>query len=150
MVRSCKQLHVLYPPDPWHLSGTALLSGFQSSQEVWNSLNKAALSKCSFIRNEGQVYILYHCKAQWRGALMFSLICAWTNGWWFETPSRSLLRYCNAVTSCERYCVSNYGKLESVFISIETIFPGIGNPIIKYKDKTVVRQSFYIGNLYMG
>ena len=21
------------------------------------------------------------CKGQWRGALMFSLICAWTNGW---------------------------------------------------------------------
>ena len=41
-------------------------------------------------------------KGQWRGALMFSLICAlykrlgkqsW--GWWFETPSRSLWRHCN-------------------------------------------------------
>ena len=30
-------------------------------------------------------------KGQWRRALMFSLICAWTNGWandWFDTPSR--------------------------------------------------------------
>ena len=25
-------------------------------------------------------------KDQWRGALMFSLICAWTNGWAIETP----------------------------------------------------------------
>ena len=36
-------------------------------------------------------------KGQWRGTLMFSLICAWINswvnklwGWWFETPSCSL------------------------------------------------------------
>ena len=42
-------------------------------------------------------------KGQWRGALMFSLICDWINGWvnnretdwWFETPSRSLWRHCN-------------------------------------------------------
>ena len=40
-------------------------------------------------------------KGQWRRALMFSLICAWINGWvkqwwgwWFETPSRSLWRHC--------------------------------------------------------
>ena len=40
---------------------------------------------------------------QWRGPLLFSLICAWINkrlskqwwGWWFETPSRPLWRYCN-------------------------------------------------------
>ena len=42
-------------------------------------------------------------KGQWRGALMFSLICALnkrlskqSRGWWFETPSRSLWRQCNA------------------------------------------------------
>ena len=36
------------------------------------------------------------------GALMFPLICTWTNGWinnrdarWFETPLRSLWRHCN-------------------------------------------------------
>ena len=38
-------------------------------------------------------------KGQWRGALVFSLICAWMSkqswGWWFETPSRSLRRQCN-------------------------------------------------------
>ena len=42
-------------------------------------------------------------KGQWRGALMFSLICAWTDGEannrdacrWFETPSRSIWRHCN-------------------------------------------------------
>ena len=43
-------------------------------------------------------------KGQWRGALMFSLICALnkrlskqSGGWWFETPSRSLWRHCNEV-----------------------------------------------------
>ena len=41
-------------------------------------------------------------KGQWRGALMFSLICALNKrlskqswGWWFDTPSRSLWRHCN-------------------------------------------------------
>ena len=41
-------------------------------------------------------------KGQWRGALMFSLICDLTKrfskqsrGWWFGTPSRSLWRHCN-------------------------------------------------------
>ena len=43
---------------------------------------------------------------QWRGALMFSLICAWINGWvkhwwdwWIETPSRPLWRHCNVWSS---------------------------------------------------
>ena len=41
-------------------------------------------------------------KGQWPGALMFCLICALNKRlikplwlWWFETPSRSLWRYCN-------------------------------------------------------
>ena len=40
-------------------------------------------------------------KGRWRGALMFSLICALNKrlskqslGWWFETPSRSIWRHC--------------------------------------------------------
>ena len=43
-------------------------------------------------------------KGQWRGALMFSLICALNKrlskqwwGWWFETSSRSLWRHCNVL-----------------------------------------------------
>ena len=42
-------------------------------------------------------------KGQWRGALMFSLICVLNTqlskqswGWWFETQSRLLWRHCNA------------------------------------------------------
>ena len=43
-------------------------------------------------------------KGQWRGALMFSLICAWINGWVnnreagdLRRPSRPLWRHCNEV-----------------------------------------------------
>ena len=38
-------------------------------------------------------------KGQWCGALIFSLICAGTKRWWFETSSRSLWSHCNAVSS---------------------------------------------------
>ena len=44
----------------------------------------------------------FPAQKQWRGALMFSLICTLhkrlskqSRGWWFETPSRSLWRHCN-------------------------------------------------------
>ena len=45
-------------------------------------------------------------KGPWSGTLIFSLICALnkrlskqSQGWWFETPSRSLWRHCNVVSS---------------------------------------------------
>ena len=48
-------------------------------------------------------------KCRWRGALMFSLICALNKrlskqswGWWFETPLRLLWRHCNAL-GCHRH-----------------------------------------------
>ena len=37
MAWSCKQLHLLCPPNPWNLPGTALLSGFQSSHGALKS-----------------------------------------------------------------------------------------------------------------
>ena len=49
-------------------------------------------------------------KGQWRGALMFSLICALNKrlskqswGWWFQTPSCSLWRHCNVIQSFEEW-----------------------------------------------
>ena len=46
-------------------------------------------------------------KGQWRGASMFSLICALNKrlskqswGWWFETPSCSIWRHCNLMNGC--------------------------------------------------
>ena len=35
-----------------------------------------------------------HHKGQWRGALMFSLICAWTNGWASNQDAGELRRNC--------------------------------------------------------
>ena len=47
----------------------------------------------------------YPHKGHWRGAWVFSLICAWTDSkqwgrWWFETLVRSLGRHCNATVVC--------------------------------------------------
>ena len=54
-------------------------------------------------------------KGQWRGALMYSLSCAWINawvnnceGWWFETPSPSLWRHCLIdIFSMHHRCLSD-------------------------------------------
>ena len=53
-------------------------------------------------------------KGQWRGALMFSLICALNKrlskqswGWWFETLSRSLWRHCTPLFKSNRNCFCN-------------------------------------------
>ena len=51
-------------------------------------------------------------KGQWRGALMFSLICAWIDGhlskqswcWRFETSSRPWLRHCNETSPSQYTC----------------------------------------------
>ena len=56
-------------------------------------------------------------KGQWRGALLFSLICAWiirlskqSIRWWFETPSGSLWCHCNDM---QRSCFSRASRWES-------------------------------------
>ena len=36
-----------------------------------------------------------HEKGQWRGALMFSLICTWTNGWANNRDTEDLRRHCS-------------------------------------------------------
>ena len=51
--RSCKQLCLLCPPDPWNIPG----SRFQSSRELWNPLRNTVLSKCIFVGNKGPVNI---------------------------------------------------------------------------------------------
>ena len=51
------------------------------------------------------------CTSQWRGTLMFSFICSLnkrlnkqSSGWWFETTSRSLWRYCYGWNRCQELC----------------------------------------------
>ena len=55
-----------------------------------------------FVRGIHQSPVNSPHKGQWRGALMFSLICTSNKwlikqpwGWWFETPLHSLWRHCN-------------------------------------------------------
>ena len=48
-------LHVLCPHTS-NLPCIALLSGFQSSRELWNPMNKTALCKCSLISSAWPVY----------------------------------------------------------------------------------------------
>ena len=70
-------------------------------------------------------------KGHWRGALLFSLICAFNKrlskrswGWWFETPSRSLWRHCNGKTHftkfinkfLKRYLLHSNSKLGTIYI----------------------------------
>ena len=91
-------------------------------------------------------------KGQWRGALMFSLICtlykrlskqSW--GWWFETPSRSLWRHCNAINDTHFFWYRGknkwYTKTEryfrdKVFLWFFSVFASIswaGFPSIGYE-----------------
>ena len=51
-------------------------------------------------------------KGQWRGILMFSLICV-SKGWWFETLSRPLWRHCNGNSRYVPHMLNqHYGNTE--------------------------------------
>ena len=68
-------------------------------------------------------------KSQWRGALMFSLICALNKrfskqswGWWFVTPSRPLWRHCNEwiAVDLKKYAYgSHFGGFSRDWIPID-------------------------------
>ena len=57
----------------------------------------------SFVRRIHRSPVNSPHKGQWRGALMFTLICTRINGWvnnrvwWFKTPSRPLWRHRNVI-----------------------------------------------------
>ena len=64
-------------------------------------------------------------KGQWRGALMFSLFCAWIHGWANNCesgdlmPSRPLWRHCNEMQDANAYCLADVGLHYSVYYSIK-------------------------------
>ena len=68
-------------------------------------------------------------KGQWRGALMFSLICVLNKrlskqswGWWFETPKRSLWRHCNVMSQFIHIPASALSRLIfSTIVQITTL-----------------------------
>ena len=75
----------------------------------------------SFVRGIHRSPVNSPHKGQWRGALMFSLICVWINDWkkqswrwWFETLSRPLWRHCNDLfivrLSAQSQCWEMRGK----------------------------------------
>ena len=96
-------LHILLD----HLSLFSLKSWWRHQMETFSAL----LALCV---GNSPVPVNSPHKGQWRGAVMFSLICARINGWvnnreawWFETPSWSLWRQSN-VKWRERW---NFGQI---------------------------------------
>ena len=65
-------------------------------------------------------------KSQWRGALMFSLICAWTNGW-VNNHAGDLRRHCAKydVTICGNWSGYNHRDLicTHTFFILYQVFP---------------------------
>ena len=68
-----------------------------------------------FVREINRSPVISPHKGQWRGALMFSLICLnkrlskqWW-GWWFDVPSCSLWRQCNDIVRNSVSCHRNIG-----------------------------------------
>ena len=47
----------------------------------WRHQNEILSALLAFVWGIHQLPVNSHHKGQWRGALMFSLICGWTNGW---------------------------------------------------------------------
>ena len=72
-----------------------------SSTDSWNLFTndddvikrKHFLSYCPFVRGIHRWPVDYH-KGQWRGALLFSLICTCTNGWTNNRDAGDLIRHC--------------------------------------------------------
>ena len=65
-----------------------------------------------------------YCKGQWRGALIFSLICVWINGWLNKREAGDLRRYrvhCDAIVMLRlmgrstRWCQTKIGDILQTF-----------------------------------
>ena len=82
-------------------------------------------------------------KGQWRGALMFSLICAWINGWANNGEAGGLRRHrahCDVTVMVKQYFIaggaasfagSRVGDFECRHLSNKMSFTAIGSPCIK-------------------
>ena len=81
---------------------------------------------------------------QWRGALIFSLICKrWSKqywGWWFETPSRPLWRHCN-VLSIVKYWLLYKGPFSFSYANIFNWNQAAGY-FLKHMQRSRLRPSF--------
>ena len=99
------------PPTIYRRGNALRIAGLWSSR-VGHPSHRAMMTSSNgkhfprywpFVRGINRSLVNSPHKGQLRGASMFSLICAWINGWvniswgwWFETLSRSLWRHRNA------------------------------------------------------
>ena len=89
-----------YSPMPW-LEPWAPGSWWRHQMEVLSAL----LSLCA---GNSPVPVNSPHKGQWRGALMFSLICAWINGWVNNRETGDLRRH---RTHCDVILMYKWAKL---------------------------------------
>ena len=127
-------------------------------------MNQSWNTDCSYLiwwRHEIETFsaLLAHCagnspvKDQWRGALMFSLICALNKhslGWWFETPTRSLWRHCDKmIVQWSKISENQTGSslIPKVAYRIGINYFRAPNCRIRLsEDKTVLRRSYDISS----
>ena len=99
-------------------------SNIFSQENVFENVSKmaAVLSQCQCVKQcvvlTQWMFIVrgIHCSlvdtphtGQWRGALMFSLICTWTNGWANNLDAGDLRHHhahCNVIVMSTQFCVT--------------------------------------------
>ena len=60
----------------------------------WRHQMETFSASLAFVRGIHQSPVNSPHKGQWRGALMFSPICAWMNGWVYNPEAGDLTRHC--------------------------------------------------------
>ena len=101
----------IYARGPFHLATVLLGCNWACRDDVikWKHFPR----HWPFVRRIQRSPVNPPHKGQWRGALVLSLFCAWTNGLannrdlgWFKTPSRPLWRHSNARDKC--ICIAGH------------------------------------------
>ena len=59
----------------------------------WNTAIRLISIRVMMTSSNGNIFRVTGLLCQWRGALMFSLICAWINGWVNNRESGDLIRH---------------------------------------------------------
>ena len=73
------------------------------------------LAKGPIANNPALVWIMaWHRKGQWRGVFVFSLICAWTNGWANNRDAGDLRRHCTHHDVIVMYCTLPKGTRREI------------------------------------
>ena len=66
-----------------------------------------------FVRGIHRSPVNSHHKGQWRGALLFSLICAWTNGWVNNWEAGDMIRHrthYDVTVMWRKSCIKSFNK----------------------------------------